>query len=67
MRCLECDTETERLDGAHLRECCGLTLQEYALRHGLALDALLAPGQRDLPDDPAAYRRRRTPMTARRG
>ena len=55
MRCLECDTETERLDGAHLRECCGLTLQEYALRHGLALDALLAPGQRDLPDDPAAY------------
>ena len=55
MRCRECHAETDRLDGAHLRDCCGLTLQEYALRHGLALDALLAPAQLDRPDDPAAY------------
>ena len=55
MRCLECHAETDRLDGAHLRACCGLTLQEYALRHGLALDALLAPDQLDRADDPADY------------
>lgn len=46
------------LDNGHLLACCGLTLQEYALRHALPLDLLLTPDrigpvQADLPLLPA--------------
>lgn len=45
MRCLECGSELERLDNDHLLDCCGFTLQEYAIRHRLPLDLLLHPDQ----------------------
>ena len=53
MRCLECHAQTDSLDTAHLRECCGLTLQEYALRHGLALDGLVPQVLINLEHTPA--------------
>ena len=37
-KCLECNTQLTQLDNDHLVMCCGLTLQEYAIRHGLSLD-----------------------------
>ena len=40
-KCLECNTEPDRLDNEHLAACCGLTLQEYAIRHGLPLDIVV--------------------------
>ena len=43
MRCFECRAELESLSNAHLWACAGLTLQEYALRHHLPLDLLVAP------------------------
>lgn len=55
MRCLECGTELERLDNHHLLQCCGLTVQEYALRHHRPLDLLLHPDQVNQPDPPQAY------------
>ena len=42
-KCLECKAELAQLDNAHLVACCGLTLQEYALRHGLPLDMVVPP------------------------
>ena len=45
MQCLECSTELETLDGKHLQYCCGLTLQEYAIRHHMPLDLLLSSEQ----------------------
>ncbi len=60
MRCLECDATVTELDNEHLFACCGLTLQEYALRHALPLDLLVSPDsiaaaltQADLPLLPA--------------
>ena len=55
MRCLECGNETSLLDNEHLVQCCGLTLQEYALRHKLPLDILVPKSQINAPDDPASY------------
>jgi 6-pyruvoyl tetrahydropterin synthase/QueD family protein len=43
MKCLECEREVPALDNDHLVDCCGLTLQEYAIRHHLPLDLLIAP------------------------
>ena len=51
MRCLECDKEVPLLDNEHLARCCGLTLQEYALRHKLPLDILVPPSQINATDD----------------
>lgn len=45
MHCLECSAELERLDHQHLQHCCGLTLQEYAIRHHMPLDLLLSTEQ----------------------
>ncbi|MEJ2058911.1 MAG: 6-carboxytetrahydropterin synthase [Gammaproteobacteria bacterium] len=45
MKCMECEAELERIDSAHLLVCCGLTLQEYAVRYGLPLDHLVSPDQ----------------------
>lgn len=55
MRCLECGTELDRLDNRHLLECCGLTVQEYALRHHMPLDLLLHADQVNRPDPVEAY------------
>lgn len=59
MRCLECGTTVQELDNGHLHACCGLTLQEYALRHALPLDLLVTPDRIgetdwDLPIIPTA-------------
>ncbi len=39
--CLECHAKLARLDNQHLAVCCGLTLQEYAIRYGLPLDVVV--------------------------
>ena len=51
MRCLECGKEVIHLDNEHLAQCCGLTLQECALRHKLPLDILVPPSQINATDD----------------
>ena len=56
MRCLECGTEVPLLDNEHLEQCCGLTLQEYALRYKLPLDILVPPSQINATDNPVGYR-----------
>ena len=56
MRCLECSNEIPLLDNEHLVQCCGLTLQEYALRHKLPLDILVPQSQINASDDPNGYR-----------
>ena len=55
MRCLECGEEVPLLDNEHLARCCGLTLQEYALRHKLPLDILVPPSQINATDDPGDW------------
>ncbi len=55
MQCLECRADVARLDGQHLSGCCGLTLQEYVLRHGLVLDAVVPSEMVDAEEDPATY------------
>ncbi len=45
MKCLECHQELERLDNDHLLTCCGLTLQEYAIKRHLPLDFLVTQDQ----------------------
>lgn len=50
MRCLECQAEVAPFDNTHLIECCGLTLQEYALRHHLPLDLLVTLDQLNVVD-----------------
>ncbi len=61
MNCRECGAGVAELDNRHLLDCCGLTLQEYALRHALPLDLLLSPDRlgagiadAELPRMPAA-------------
>lgn len=39
-KCLECNASPVQVDNEHLAACCGLTLQEYAIRHGLSLDVV---------------------------
>ena len=41
MKCLECKSDIDQLDNHHLSGCCGLTLQEYAIRHHMPLDLLV--------------------------
>ena len=56
MQCKECNKETgEQINNEHLFVCCGLTLQEYALRHHLPLDLLLNADQVNQADDVARY------------
>lgn len=45
MKCLECRQELERLDNDHLLHCCGLTLQEYAIKRHTPLDVLVTQHQ----------------------
>lgn len=55
MNCLECGNEVPLLDNRHLVECCGLTLQEYAIRHRLPLDLLVGPDQLNVPPRAADF------------
>lgn len=55
MHCLECQTELDRLTNAHLHECCGLTLQEYAIRHHISLDLLVSEDDLNAYDDISRY------------
>ena len=41
MKCQECKSDVSQLDNQHLSDCCGLTLQEYAIRHHVPLDLLV--------------------------
>ena len=42
MKCLECHADLDQLNNTHLSQCCGLTLQEYAIRHHVSLDLLVS-------------------------
>ncbi len=55
MKCLECQSDVSQLDNRHLNECCGLTLQEYAIRHHVSLDLLVHESMVNIEDDVAAY------------
>lgn len=56
MQCNECNKELgNQISNEHLYDCCGLTLQEYALRHHLPLDLLLNSDQINQSDDSAQY------------
>lgn len=55
MKCLECQAEIAQLDNSHLGDCCGLTLQEYAIRHHLSLDLLVHSSMVNVDDDIKAY------------
>jgi len=56
MQCKECNKELDsQINNEHLFECCGLTLQEYALRHHLPLDLLLNADQINQPDEVTNY------------
>ena len=55
MLCLECNSNVEQLDNYHLSDCCGLTLQEYAIRHHVSLDLLVHDSMVNNVDDTAGY------------
>lgn len=55
MRCLECNKEVAQVDNLHLSECCGLTLQEYAIRYHKSLDLLVSESMIAAPDAIEAY------------
>ncbi len=61
MQCLECGAAPRQLDNAHLLQCCGLTLHEYALRHCLPLDLLLSPERLNVRAPRALFARPRVP------
>ena len=53
--CLECGELVARVDPKHLRYCCGLTMQEYAIRHNLPLDLLVDNNLLNKTDSLDAY------------
>ena len=55
MKCLECQSEVPQLDNNHLAQCCGLTLQEYAIRHHISLDLLVNESMVNANDDTTSY------------
>ncbi len=55
MRCLECNKEITHLSNEHLNECCGLTLQEYAIRHHISLDLLVSESMVAAKDNSASF------------
>lgn len=65
MHCLECSNELSFIDNAHLIQCCGLTLQEYALRHKLPLDILVPQSQINAIDKPTGYCHPKTTLSDR--
>lgn len=58
MLCQECNQTVVQLDNCHLAGCCGLTLQEYAIRHHIPLDGLLHADQLNRTDSVGRYTRR---------
>jgi 6-pyruvoyl tetrahydropterin synthase/QueD family protein len=58
MKCLECGTELAWLDNAHLLDCSGITVHEYAIRHHRPLDLLLHPDQVGVDEAPVLLPRR---------
>lgn len=61
MQCRECAQHVEMLTNEHLRACSGLTIHEYAIRHHLPLETLLAPGQINAVDEKTYPRRMGSP------
>ena len=55
LQCLECQQTVATIDNRHLAQCCGLTLQEYALRHKLPLDILVSHELLNHRDDVSDY------------
>ena len=55
MKCQECKSDVEQLDNQHLNDCCGLTLQEYAIRHHVPLDLLVHESMINLADNVADF------------
>jgi len=43
VKCLECNQTLPRISNTHLLKCCGLTMQEYSLKHNIPLDQLVSP------------------------
>ena len=41
MECLECNQQFKAISNSHLKKCCGLTLQEYSLKHNIDVSTLL--------------------------
>lgn len=56
MQCLECKKDIAQIDNTHLNACCGMTLQEYAIRHHVSLDLLINESMVNVTDDASAYR-----------
>ena len=55
MKCLQCKKDLVQLDNKHLAACCGLTLQEYAIKHHLSLDLLVNETMVNTDDNIALY------------
>ena len=55
MKCKECKSDVEQLNNHHLSDCCGLTLQEYAIRHHVPLDLLVHESMVNVVDDVAEF------------
>jgi 6-pyruvoyl tetrahydropterin synthase/QueD family protein len=55
MKCQECKSDVAQLDNHHLSDCCGLTLQEYAIRHHVPLDLLVHESMVNMVDDITEY------------
>ena len=55
MYCLECDAAIAKIDNEHLLDCCGLTLQEYALRHHLPLELVVDRSELNREDRAGDY------------
>lgn len=60
MKCLSCKRDFAQITNDHLVECCGLTLQEYALRYGLTLDVLISEEWLNRRENVAEYPSRKT-------
>ena len=54
-KCLECGASLDELTNEHLTDCCGLTLQEYALRHRLPLELVVPARLLNVAADPGGY------------
>ena len=55
MKCLECGQNLDQLDNEHLAMCCGLTLQEYSIKHHVSLDLLVNESMVNVKDDISLY------------
>lgn len=54
-KCLECGETLTEMNHEHLGLCCGLTMQEYAIRHCLSLDMLVPERLINTPLDISDY------------